>query len=69
MDLARRYTNGIHRANRLSMDGEPWSFPEYVHGREHTAGGTHPMGWSAGAAIIAEQALRGNKLLGEKQLE
>ena len=58
-DLARRYCDGIHAANRLSMDGQPWSFPEFVHGQRHTAGGTHPMGWSAAAAVIAEQAFNG----------
>lgn len=63
-DLARRYADGIHAANRLDVDVEPWSFPEFVHGKEHTAGGTHPMGWSAAAAVIAEQTIQGNELLG-----
>ncbi|SRR6056297_1840366 len=62
-DLACRYTEGIHAANRLPMDDEPWSFPEYVHGKDHAAGGTHPMGWSAASAVIAEQAVKGNQLL------
>jgi len=61
-DLARRYADGIHAANRLPIDDSPWSFPEYVHGKEHTAGGTHPMGWSAAAAVIAEQAIKGKRV-------
>ena len=63
-DLARRYCLGIHAANHLAMDGQPWSFPEYVHGQQHTPGGTSPMGWSAAAAVIAEQSLRGKHLFG-----
>lgn len=61
-DLARRYCEGIHSANRLEKDGQSWSFPEYVHGEKHTAGGTSPMGWSAAAAVIAEQAVAGKML-------
>lgn len=59
-ELAERYCDGIHAANALEMGGDEWSFPEYVHGKKHTPGGTHPMGWSAAGAIIAEQAVRGN---------
>jgi len=61
-DLARKYCDGIHKANRLEKDGQEWSFPEFVHGQHYTAGGTHPMGWSAAAAVIAEQSLRGRQL-------
>jgi len=60
---ARRYLEGIHRANALEMDGEPWGFPEYVHGRKFTAGGTRHQGWSAAAAIIGHHALEGKSLL------
>ena len=42
------------------MDNHLWSFPEYVHDEEHTVGGTHPIGGSAAAAVIAEQAIQGN---------
>ncbi len=59
-DLARKYCDGLHAGNRLSQTDEPWGFPEFVHGTKHTPGGTSPMGWSAAAAVIAEQALRGN---------
>ena len=56
--LAQRYADGIHWANRLTMQGEPWGFPEYVHGKKLTAEGTRHQGWSAAAAIIAEAALQ-----------
>ena len=69
-DLARRQhtaqaetcLQAIHRANALSMDGAPWGFPEYVHGRQLTAGGTRHQGWSAAAAILGHQALAGQSV-------
>jgi glycogen debranching enzyme len=60
MDLANRYRDGIHRANASPMEDQSWSFPEYLHGKRHTAGGKSPMAWSAAAAIMAEQACAGN---------
>lgn len=63
MDLARTYLEGIHRANALEMDGEPWGFPEYVHGEKRTAGGTRHQGWSAAAAVIGHHALKGEPVL------
>jgi hypothetical protein len=62
-EAARRYVQGIDDANALSMQGEKWSFPEYVHGTRFTAGGTRHQGWSAAAAVIGHQALQGNALL------
>ena len=62
-EAAQRFLAGIHRANALEMDGKPWSFPEYVHGRKFTAGGTHYQGWSAAAAVIGHHALQGVPLL------
>lgn len=56
---AARFRDGIHWANSLAADGEPWSFPEYVHGLHYTAGGTVPQGWSAAAAVMARHALEG----------
>jgi hypothetical protein len=44
------------------MDGTPWSFPEYVHGRTREAGGTRHLGWSAAAAVIGHHALAGSRL-------
>jgi glycogen debranching enzyme len=60
---ARRYLQALHQANALSRDGEPWSFPEFVHGRALTAGGTCHQGWSAAGAIIGHYALAGQRPL------
>lgn len=56
-DLARKYADGIHRANRTEVENGKWSFPEFLHGKNLSAGGTHPMAWSAAGAIIAEHSL------------
>ncbi|MCA9433279.1 MAG: glycogen debranching protein [Candidatus Omnitrophica bacterium] len=61
-DLARKYLTGIHNANKQEMDGDPWSFPEYLHGKKYVAEGTSRMGWSAAAAILAEHYLEGKGL-------
>lgn len=61
-ELARRYTDGIHQANQSKMNGQPWSFPEYLHGKTHEPKGTSFMGWSAAAAILAETYLQGTDL-------
>ncbi|MCG6973156.1 MAG: hypothetical protein LJE66_08430 [Desulfobacterales bacterium] len=62
MDAAREYLIGIHRANRMDMEGEAWGFPEYVHGKEHTPGGTRHQGWSAAAAVIGHNVLKGKEM-------
>jgi hypothetical protein len=59
LEEARRYLHGIHRANALVMDSEAWAFPEYVHGRQFTPGGTRHQGWSAAAAVIGHNAVQG----------
>ena len=56
---ARRYLDGIHQANALAMDEQPWSFPEFVHGKKFTAGGNRCQGWSAAAAVMAHHAVDG----------
>lgn len=61
-DQALRYLEAIHAANRLPVDGEPWSFPEYLHGETLEPGGAQHMGWSAAAAIIARAAIDGQDL-------
>jgi glycogen debranching enzyme len=66
-DLARRdkkpqaqtYLDGIHRANASEMQGSRWSFPEFIHGRDFTPGGTREQCWSAAGAIIGHRALEG----------
>jgi hypothetical protein len=58
-DAAQGYLRAIHRANALPMEGEAWSFPEFVHGQKFTAGGTRHQGWSAAGAVIGHHALDG----------
>lgn len=60
---ARRFLSAVHRANALEMDGEAWSFPEYVHGQKLTPGGTRQQGWSAAGAVIGRHALSGDRVL------
>lgn len=61
-ERAGRFTHALARANALHMDGEAWSFPEYVNGKTLEAGGTCRQGWSAAAQVIAEHALQGKSL-------
>ncbi len=60
---ARRHLEKVHKANALEVDGESWSFPEYVHGKDLTPGGIRHQGWSAAGAIIATKALEGQPFL------
>jgi hypothetical protein len=62
-DRARRYLGGIDSANALDSEGEAWSFPEYVHGKQFTAGGMSRLGWSAAASVIGHRAVAGEPLL------
>jgi glycogen debranching enzyme len=62
LELAGRYRDAIHAANRLGRDGTPWSFSEFLHGETFDPGGTFPMGWSAAAAVIADAYLEGQRL-------
>lgn len=59
---ARLHLDAIHAANALPMEDEPWSFPEFVHGRKLTPGGTRCQGWSAAAAVTAHHAMQGKPL-------
>jgi hypothetical protein len=61
-DLAEAYLSAIHEANEAEADGEPWCFPEYIHGKELTPGGTRHQAWSAAGAIIGQRALEGEKV-------
>ena len=56
---AERLLRAVHRANALEMDGEPWGFPEFVHGLHLAPGGTRGQGWSAAGAVIGHHALQG----------
>jgi glycogen debranching enzyme len=62
IDKAGAYLDGIHRANAMPMEDRPWSFPEYVNGRDFSAGGTRQQCWSASAAIMGHYALDGKKV-------
>jgi len=61
-DLAAAHLQATHNANCLEMEGQAWAFPEYVHGKNLTPGGTSHMGWSAAAAVIAHQFAQGRQL-------
>lgn len=59
---AKQYLEGIDRAN--AMDGEEdWGFYEFIHGKNHTPGGTRHQGWSAAASIMGHHALEGSFIL------
>ncbi|MFA9460292.1 amylo-alpha-1,6-glucosidase [Thiohalorhabdus methylotrophus] len=58
-EQALRVTEAIDRANALPMAGASWSFPEYVHGRQLTAGGNQHQAWSAAGSLMAHHALEG----------
>lgn len=70
-DLAQRglreeaaaFLDGINWAGSLAADGEPWSFPEFIHGRDVTPGGTQHQAWSAAAAVMGRRALDGEQVL------
>jgi len=61
-DDAKRYLEGVHRANSVEMEGEEWSFPEFLHGEDYTGGGTRRQGWSAAGALIGHYALEGKEV-------
>jgi len=56
---AREYLSGIHCTNAMVMEDQPWGFPEYINGRNFSAGGTRHQCWSASAAIMGHYALEG----------
>lgn len=66
MKAAKAYCQGIHEANRKKEKKED-GFPEFLHGKRLTPGGTRSMAWSAAAAIIAEQYIAGKRLFGDAE--
>ncbi len=60
---ARRHLRAIHQANALELEERQPAFPEFVHGKKLTPGGTPLLAWSAAAAIIGEHALRGQPVI------
>jgi hypothetical protein len=63
-ERALRFVEALHRANALEMEGEEWSFPEFVHGQDFVAKGVRYQGWSAAAAVIAERTMAGEEVFG-----
>lgn len=61
-EAAQEFLKKIHESNALEMEGEAWGFPEYIHGKHHTAEGTRHLGWSAAGAIIGKKALEGQRV-------
>jgi len=59
---AERYLDAIDRACVAEMQGKPWGFPEYVHGKTLEPRGTREQGWSAAAALIGHYALEGAEI-------
>lgn len=62
LEQARRFLDGVHRANASEMEGARWCFPEFLHGKEHTPGGAARIGWSAAAAVLASRYVDGERL-------
>ncbi len=62
LEKARTFLADLHRANRMSMNNEPWSFPEFIHGKNFTPGGNRHQGWSASAALMGHYAIQGKKV-------
>jgi hypothetical protein len=44
------------------MEEQLWSFPEYINGRDFSAGGTRNPCWSASAALMGHYALKGKEV-------
>jgi glycogen debranching enzyme len=61
-EKAEKYLADLHRANRMTMDNQPWGFPEFIHGKNFTPGGNRHQGWSASAALMGYHALQGKKV-------
>jgi hypothetical protein len=59
---ANDYLSGIHCANAMAMDDQPWSFPDYVNGNDFSAGGNRQQCWSASPALMGHYALKGKKV-------
>jgi hypothetical protein len=65
-EQAEKYLAGAYKANKMKINDDEWSFPEFIHGKKHTAGGIDHLGWNAATAIMANHALEGKQvLLGE----
>ena len=52
------------RIHKAVKEDDKEGFPEFLHGKKFTPGGTRSMAWSAAAAILSEQYLKGKRLFG-----
>ena len=62
LEKARTFLADLHRVNRMSVDNQSWSFPEFIHGKSFIPGGNIHQGWSASAALMGHYALQGKKV-------
>jgi glycogen debranching enzyme len=62
LEKGKRFLKSIHEANALEMEGEEWSFPEYINGKDFVPGGNRFQGWSAAGALIGHHALEGKEV-------
>lgn len=59
LDRARHVLAALDAANAQGRDGAAWEFAEYHHGQSGESLGTPYLAWSAAAAVLAYQSLRG----------
>jgi hypothetical protein len=62
LQRAEKFLQAINTANAMSMNDVPWSFAEYIHGKQHTPGGNQFQGWSAAATLIGTESINGKTL-------
>jgi len=67
LDRAGRYLDGIAAANRMEREDHPWSFPEFVNGRNFTPGGNIGQCWSGSAYLMAYHGLQNKPVFTIKQ--
>lgn len=58
-ETAEEFLAAIHQANSTTEGDGRWLFPEFINGKTFEAGGTMYQAWSAAAAIIGQQAIKG----------
>jgi len=62
MDRAKQFYEAICYANKLPLNGNTWSFPEYLNGETLAPSTIRYQGWSAAATIISASAIEGNNV-------
>jgi GH15 family glucan-1,4-alpha-glucosidase len=69
MEKAKKYLAASHLANKMSYKGDDWSFPEFIHGKNHKPAGIDHLGWNAAAPILAHHTIEGEKVLSGQDYE